>query len=169
MEMFSTDTVLLNLCWWVQDTRAINSIVNLQNLLCTQLVLRVIFKTELLPQRRLLSIQPKSQTSTLTLSLHHCRPCSQSCTPSTNCWRLWGWGTHSRRWCRRCSGRRLSAQGHWSGSSSRSLEHTKCFAAALRPWGGEGGAPEQRRLTQGGCASLQQCFRRVVLHLLQIH
>ena len=79
--------------WWVQATSAINSMVCLQNLLGTTLVFRAAFKTKQQPPRRLLSIQPKSQTSTLTLSLHHLKPHSQSCAPSTNSRQLWG-GRH---------------------------------------------------------------------------
>ena len=56
-------------------------------LLGTTLVLtrRVVFKTKAPPPTRLLSIQPKSQTSTLTLSFHRRLPRRQSCAPSTNC------------------------------------------------------------------------------------
>ena len=52
----------------VQATCTIKSIVNLQNLLGIMLVLRAVFNTKLLPQSNLLSIQPKSETSTPKLS-----------------------------------------------------------------------------------------------------
>ena len=118
------------------------------------------------PPRRILSIQPKSQTSTLSLSLHRGRPHRQFCAFSTNCRRLWGWGTRSQRGCRRHSWRQLSAQGSWSCSSRRSLERTRHLAAAQRSIGNDHGAPAQSKLTQGDCASLQRLGRRVVL---QIH
>ena len=71
----------------VQATCAINSVVALFGI---TLVLRVVFKTKQLSQSGLLSIQPKSQTSTLTPSLHRRRPPRQSCAeghcvPCTNC------------------------------------------------------------------------------------
>ena len=71
----------------VQATCSISSVVDLQNLLGTTLVLRVVLnlKTKPTPTSSLLSIQPKSQPSTLTLSLQsssspasvppHCQPC----------------------------------------------------------------------------------------------
>ena len=68
----------------VQATCAINSSPYFQNLLSSTLALRVSFKTKQPPQSCLLCIQPKSQKSTLTLSLHHCRPCLQWCAPNTN-------------------------------------------------------------------------------------
>ena len=64
----------------VQATCAINSSPYFQNLLSSTLALRVSFKTKQPPQSCLLCIQPKSQKSTLTLSLHHCRPCLQWCS-----------------------------------------------------------------------------------------
>ena len=124
---------------WVQATSAINSVAKLQNLLGTTLVLSVVFKTKLPPLKRLLCIQPKSQTSTLTLSLHRCRPRRQLCAPSINGRRLW----------RRL---RLSAQGRRSGSSHQSLQCTRRLAAAFRPWAGECGAPAQSKPIQGDCA-----------------
>ena len=65
----------------VQATCAISSVVVLQNLLDTVLVLRVVFNfnTKQTPLSRLYSRQPKSQSWTLTLSLHHRLPCHQSC------------------------------------------------------------------------------------------
>ena len=114
--------------------------------------LRAVFKTKPPPQRRLLSIQPKtrrfepkSQASTLTLSLHRRRPRRQSCAPRIDCRRLW---------------RRLSAQGRRSGSSRRSLDCTRSLASAIRPWAGEGGAPAHSKPIQGDCASLQWRGRR---------
>ena len=47
------------------------------------------------------------------------------------------------------SGQRLSAQGHRSGSSLRSLDSTRRLAAAFRPWAGEGGAPSHSKPTEG--------------------
>ena len=154
--------------WWVQATRAINSMVCLQNLLGTTLVFRAVFKTKQQPPRSLFSIQPKSQTSTLTLSLHHLKPHSQSCAPSTNSQQLWGGGTSGGQGCRHISRRRLSVQGSWSGSSSWSLELTRHLAAAFRPWGGEGGAPVQSKTTQEGCTSWQWSCRRVVLQIHEV-
>ena len=130
---------------WVQATSAINSVAKLQNLLGTTLVLRVVFKTKLPPLKRLLSIQPKSQTSTLTLSLHRCLPRRQSCAPSINGRRLW---------------RRLSAQGRRSGSSHQSLQCTRRLAAAFRPWAGEGWAPAQSKLIQGDCAYAAEALQK---------
>ena len=51
------------------------------NIFGTTLVLRVVFnlKTKPTPSSRLHSRQPKSQTRTLALSLHSCRPRRQSC------------------------------------------------------------------------------------------
>ena len=74
----ATETLLSH---FVQATCAISSIVDLQNLLSTTLVLRVVFnlKTKPTPSSRLNSRQPKSQTRTLTLSLHYRRPQRQSC------------------------------------------------------------------------------------------
>ena len=74
----------------MQASCAIKSVVALFG---TTLVLRVVFKTKQLSQSRLLSIQPKSQTRTLTPSLHRRRPPRQSChscaeghcVPCTNC------------------------------------------------------------------------------------
>ena len=65
----------------VQATCAISSVVDLQNLLGTTLVLRVVFnlKTKPTPSSRLHSRRPKGQTRTLMLSLHRCRPRRQSC------------------------------------------------------------------------------------------
>ena len=65
------------------EVQAISSVVDLQNLLGTgtTLVLKVVFnlKTKPTPSSRLHSRQPKSQTRTLTLSLHRRRPRRQSC------------------------------------------------------------------------------------------
>ena len=62
----------------VQATCSISSVVDLQNLLGTTLVLRVV-PNKSTPPSSLLSIQPKSQTSTLTLSLHiHVQQCCQA-------------------------------------------------------------------------------------------
>ena len=65
----------------VQATCTISSVVDLQNLLVTMLVLGVVFnlKTKQTPSSSLHSRQPKSKTRTLTLSLHHRLPHSQMC------------------------------------------------------------------------------------------
>ena len=167
----------------VQATCTINSADDLQNLLCTMMVLRAVFKTKPSPPNCLLCIQPMSQSITLTLCLHRCRPRSQSCALSTYCpscslaaggerarrgRRLWGWGTRSRRGCWHCSGRRLSAQGSRSGSTRRSLESTRCLTAAFWPWGGDGRASAQSELTRGDCASLQRRGRRVVWQIHEV-
>ena len=64
-----------------QATCTISIVIDLQNLLGTPLVLRVVFilKTKQPPPSCLFHIQQKSQTSTLTLSLHCHWPCHQSC------------------------------------------------------------------------------------------
>ena len=65
----------------VQATCAISSVVDFQTLLCTILVLQVVFKlkTKPTPSSRLHSRQQKSQTRTLTLSLYCHRPCRRHC------------------------------------------------------------------------------------------
>ena len=100
-------------------------------------------------------LEPKSQTSTLMLSLHCHLPHSQLCAPSTNCQDLWGWGTLSLQGCLCSSRHRLSEQGLWFCSSHLSLECTRCLAAAFRPWAGNGWDPAQHKPTQGQCAPLQ--------------
>ena len=156
-------------CWIHIWIHIMNSSMN-SVLLGTTLVLtrRVVIKTKAPPPTRLLSIQPKSQTSTLTLSFHRRLPRRQSCAPSTNCWRLWGWGTSSRRGRRRCFGRLLSAQGRRSGSFRWSFGRTRRLASAFRPWAGEVWAPAQSKPTQGDCTSLQRHSRRVVRQIYEV-
>ena len=87
----------------LQATCAIRSVVDLQNLLGTTLVLKVVFnlKTKPLPQIRLLRIQPKSQTSTLTMSLHCRRPRRQKCPTLLNLALskiIYVWDVQMREW-----------------------------------------------------------------------
>ena len=137
----------------VQATCAISSVVDLQNLLGTTLhvVLRVVFnlKTKPTPSSRLHSSKPKSQTRTLTLSLHRCRPCRLSCPTlltTTPCSRQ----DHLRLGCSRVA-RQQQYEGllkslvgwwlkligfkifstHWSCEGS---SNTRSLSAQLKSW-----------------------------------